>query len=158
LLYGVSGNLSFARVASLGLTAFVALWLLREGLRAKDPLSLQSTALFLPPLVCLGSLCVYHHQYDAALFFAPALLSAFALGPELRPRWAVYLALPLVAMILLLPIGLAQRIAENTLGWQGVGLLKLSFPIAFSLALLASLIVLSKFRSEAASRAAASAN
>jgi hypothetical protein len=73
-------------------------------------------------------------------------------------RWAVYLALPLVAMILLLPIGLVQRIAENTLGWQGVGLLKLSFPIAFSLALLASLIVLSKSRSEAASRAAASAS
>jgi hypothetical protein len=158
LLYGVSGHLSFARVASLGLTALVSLWLLREGLRAQHPLSLQSTALFLPPLVCLGSLCVYHHQYDAALFFAPALLSASVFGSELRPRWAAYLQLPLIAMILLLPIGLAQRIAEDTLGWQGVGLLKLSFPVAFSLALLGSLMALSRMRSEAATAATAKAS
>ncbi|HEX2674802.1 MAG TPA: glycosyltransferase family 87 protein, partial [Polyangiaceae bacterium] len=158
LLYGVTGHLSLARTVSLGLTAFVALWLLREGLRVRDPLSLQSTSLFLTPLVCLGSLCVYHHQYDAALFFAPALLSALVFGPELRPRWAVYLALPLVAMILLLPIGLVQRIAENTLGLRGVGLLKLAFPVAFNLALLGSLIVLSRSRSEAASGAPASAS
>lgn len=158
LLYGLTGNLSLARTASLGLTALVALWLLREGLRARDPLSLRSTALFLPPLVCLGSLCVYHHQYDAALFFAPALLSAFVFGSELRPRWAAYLALPLIAMISFLPIGLAQRIAENTLGLTGVGLLKLAFPVAFCLALAGSLIALSKSRSEAASRAAASAS
>ena len=145
LFFGLSGNLSLARIASLALTGLVVLWLVREGLRARDPLSLRSTALFLAPLVCLGSLCVYHHQYDAALFFAPALLSAFALGPELRPRWVIYLVLPLLAMILVLPIGLAQNVIANSfLGWRGVGLLKLSFPVAFSLALLGSLVALSR--------------
>jgi hypothetical protein len=158
LVYGVTGNLSLARAASLALTAAVALWLLREGLRTRDPLSAQSTALFLPPLVCLGSLCVYHHQYDAALFFAPALLGALVLGPELRPRWAVYLTLPLIAMLLLLPIGLAQRIAENMLGLTGVGLLKLTFPVAFNLALIGSLVALSRSRSEAVDRETASAS
>ncbi|HEY0467748.1 MAG TPA: glycosyltransferase 87 family protein, partial [Polyangiaceae bacterium] len=149
LFFGLSGNLGVAKVASFGLTGLVVLWLLREGLIARDPMSVRSTALFLSPLVCLGSLCVYHHQYDAALFFAPALFSAFALGPELRPRWTVYLALPLLAMILVLPIGLAQNIiASSFLGWRGVGLLKLSFPVAFSLALLGSLIALSRMGSK----------
>lgn len=144
LFFGMTGHLSLARVVSLGLSGLVALWLLREGLRVRDPLSLRSTALFLPPLVCLGSLCVYHHQYDAALFFAPAMLSAFVLGREQQPRWALYLALPLVAMILVLPIGFVQNLITNSpLGWRGVGLLKLSFPVAFSLALIGSLVVLS---------------
>jgi len=144
LFFGVTGHLGVARAASMACSALVAIWLLREGLRAREPLSLRSTALFLPPLVCLGSLCVYHHQYDAALFFAPAMLSAFVLGRELRPRWAIYVALPLLAMLLLLPIGFAQnQITNSSLGWRGVGLLKLSFPVAISLALVGSLVVLS---------------
>ena len=149
LFFGLSGNLSLARAASLGASALVALWLLREGLRVRDPLSLRSTTLFLPPLVCLGSLCVYHHQYDAALFFAPAMLVAFVLWPGLRPRWALYLGLPLLLMMLLLPIGFAQNLITNSpLGWRGVGLLKLSFPIAFSLALVGSLCLLSSDSAE----------
>lgn len=142
LFFGLSGNLPAARIISLILAALVSLWLVREGLRTPQPASLRSTALFLPPLVCLGSLCVYHHQYDASLFFAPALLSYFALGKQLRPRWAVFLALPLVGMILVLPIGVAQKFASALLGVLGVGLLKLSFPVAFTLALAGSLIVL----------------
>ena len=142
LLYGLTGNLSASRLASLALAGLVSLWLLRAGLKIAEPNSLHSTALFLPPLVCLGSLCVYHHQYDACLFFAPALLSYFVLGRELRPRWALLLVAPILAMILVLPIGVAQKLANDALGVFGIGLLKLSFPIAVSLALLGSLAFL----------------
>jgi Glycosyltransferase family 87 len=142
LLFGLSGNLAASRVASLALTALVSIWLLRKGLRVAEPTSLRSTTLFLAPLVCLGSLCVYHHHYDACLFFAPALLSYLVWGRRARPHWAVLLMLPLLAMMLVLPIGVVQGLAQAALGMRGVGLLKISFPIASTLALVGSLFIL----------------
>lgn len=148
LFYGVTGNLPASRLANLALAGLVSLWLLREGLRDRAPNSLRSTALFLAPLVCLGSLVVYHHQYDAALFFAPALLGYLMWGFGVQPRWAALLAVPLIAMILLLPIGVAQNLALSLLGQRGVGLLRLTFPVAFSLALIGSLVILGKARTK----------
>jgi hypothetical protein len=142
LFYGASGNLSLARAASLACAAAVSLWLLREGLRAREPASLPATLLFLAPLVCLGSLAVYHHQYDLCLFFAPVLLALFGFREVRKPAWALALTLPLVAMMLLLPIGAAQQVVLSTMGTSGVGLLKLSFPVAITLALAGSMALL----------------
>ena len=142
LIYGLTANLKVAHLASLVLSALLALGLLWLGFRAANPKSLRTTALFLPPLVCLGSMCVYHHHYDACLFFAPALLAYFNLGDELRPKWALLLAAPLLLMILVLPIGVVQRLANDAFGVRGIGLLKLSFPIATNLMLAGSLALL----------------
>jgi len=142
LFYGLSGNLAMAKLATLALTGFVSLWLLKEGFFARQPPTLEDTTLFLAPLVCLGSLCVYHHQYDACMYFCPAILTIIGVGKRARPRWAAVMTLPLLAMILVLPIGVAQRLASSVLGPFGVGLLKLSFPIAFTAALIGSLAML----------------
>jgi hypothetical protein len=142
LFYGVSGNIALSRLATLAAAALVSLWLLREGWRVRAPFDVRSTALFLPPLVCLGSLCVYHHHYDLSPFFVPVLLWLFVLRPVAQPRWAVWLSLPLLAMMLLLAFGKAQDVAGALLGETGIGLLKLSFPVALTLSLCGSLLVL----------------
>jgi hypothetical protein len=147
LFYGVTRDLPASRIANLICAAAVALWLLREGLRTATPPSLPSTTLFLSALVCLGSLCVYHHQYDACLFFAPMLLVWFG-APSLRnPPWAVWLTLPFALIIAILPIGVVQHVIEATLGVHWVGLLKLSFPVAITLALAGSLVMLRRYTS-----------
>ena len=142
LFYGVTANLSLARMASLACSIAVLLWLVREGFHTRLPLSLWDTTVFVAPLVCLGSLCVYHHQYDLCLFFAPLLLAVFGSGILRQSAWALALIAPLVFMILLLPIGTAESVAESILGIRGVGLLKLTFPTALTLALAGSLVIL----------------
>jgi len=144
LFYGLTGNLTVSRGVSLVLTASASLWLLRQGLRTRPPITLPLTTLFLAPLICLGSLCVYHHHYDASLFLVPALLGYFVLEFRTQPKWALWLHAPLLAIIVLLPIGLVQTMAQAALGDLGVGLLKLAFPAAFSLALAGSLVLLSR--------------
>lgn len=144
LFYGLSGNITLSRLATLAAAGLVSLWLLREGWRVRAPYGVRSTALFLPPLVCLGSLCVYHHHYDLSPFFVPVLLWLFVLRPNAGPAWGAWLSLPLLAMALLLPFGKAQNIAGALLGETGIGLLKLSFPVALTLALFGSMAVLSR--------------
>ena len=148
LFYGVTGNLPLARLGNVACSALVALWLLREGLRVRAPLSLSTTTLFLTPLVCLGSLCVYHHQYDIALFFVPVLLTYFGSLELRKPTWALALGLPLALIVALLPIGAVQHVIEITLGSHWVGLLKLSFPVAITLALAGSLALLRQHLAE----------
>jgi hypothetical protein len=151
LFYGVTSNISFARAASLVSSALVALWIAREGLRAQRPFDLSTIGRFLAPLVCLGCLCVYHHQYDLCLFFAPLLLVIF--DPALKkPTWAIVLIWPLALIMLFMPIGTAEHIAETVLGFRGVGLLKLSFPASLSLALAGTLVVLHRGFVQAAPR------
>jgi hypothetical protein len=142
LFYGLSKNLPVSRIAALALGAAVFLWLVREALRVNPPANLTTTALFLPPLVCLGSLGVYHHQYDACLFFAPALLAYFVLGRPRTITWPLLLVAPLLLMILLLPIGRVQGVLESLMGLPGVTLLKLTFPVAFTMALGGCLAIL----------------
>ena len=148
LFYGVTGNLPLARLANLACSTLVALWLLREGLRVRGPLELSTAALFLTPLVCLGSLCVYHHQYDVALFFVPVLLTYFGPASLRKPSWALALGLPLALIVALLPIGAVQHVIEVTLGSHWVGLLKLTFPVALTLALAGSLVLLRRHLAE----------
>lgn len=142
LIYGLSSNLRLARVLALAISAIVFLWLLREAMRDRSRPTLTRSALFLAPFVCFGSLCVYHHQYDACLFFAPALLACF-LWPRRRAHFWVYvLFAPLLLEILFLPIGRVQSVLQSAWGLFGVGVLKLSFPVVVTLALVGSLLTL----------------
>jgi hypothetical protein len=141
LCYGITRDLTVARVLSLILAVTCGLWLLREWLRNSKQPTPTNTALFLPALVCLNSCAVYHHQYDAVMFFAPVFVAWICLERRITP--ALVLCLPLLVMIVALPIGKVQDLLQQWLGLFGVGLLKLSFPVAFTLALLGSMLNLS---------------
>jgi hypothetical protein len=142
LFFGLTGNLPVARIGNLIASGATALWLLREGLRVPPVPSLPTTLLFLAPLVYLGSLCVYHHQYDACVVLAPLLLAASMFERVQQPRWALLANLPLALLVLLVPIGAVQNLIMPRFGHLGVGLLKLSFPVTFTLALIGSLALL----------------
>jgi hypothetical protein len=146
LFYGISGNLRASRLVAMAVSAALAAWLLRFALRRPPPHSVSDTATFLGPLVCLGSLCVYHHHYDLCLLFTPLLLSLLGPASLRRPMWAAALTLPLIGIILLLPIGSAQTLAQSLDGLRGVGLLKLMFPAALTLALAGCMGILSSHR------------
>jgi hypothetical protein len=88
-------------------------------------------------------LCVYHHQYDACCFFAPVLLAGFG-APELLGSRSARLSLPFLLVIVLLPIGQAQGVIEGIFGAQWVALLKMSFPVVISVALVGALIELDR--------------
>jgi hypothetical protein len=148
LVYGFTRNLAVARFVTLAASAAVALWLIREGLRTRAPSNLDATATFSAPLVCLGSLCVYHHQYDLCVFFVPILLGSFAGERLRRPTWALWLIAPLVLMMTLLPIGRAEAFVQPLFGPLGVALLKLAFPVALTLALVGSLVILRRLTGE----------
>jgi hypothetical protein len=140
LFYGITEDLTFARGAALAVTAACFLWLAWQALRTPRPHDLRTMAVFLGATTCLGSLAVYHHHYDAILFFAPALLGVLLF--DWNDRWGYVLIAPLTAMILLLPIGKAQAVLAGIMGLTGVGLLKLSFPVAFTLALVGCLLLI----------------
>lgn len=140
--YGLTESMIMARVISVGLAGLFGLWLLREWLRSEKAATPRNTALFLPALVCLNSCALYHHQYDAIMFFAPVFVVWLFLERRITP--AVLLCLPLLVMIVALPIGKVQNVMQQWLGLFGVGLLKLSFPVAFTLALVGSMLNLSK--------------
>ena len=140
LFYGITADLTFARGAALAIAAACFLWLAWCALRHPRPKDLTTTTVFLGAMTCLGSLGVYHHQYDAILFFAPVILGVLLFDPKYR--WGYVLIAPLTAMILVLPIGKAQGVLAGMLGLTGVGLLKLSFPVAFTLALVGCLLLI----------------
>lgn len=140
--YGVSHSMKVAEVANLVLTALVAVFLLREGMKLRTAPSLATTSAFLGPLVCLGSLCVYHHHYDANQCLAPLLLLVL-LRPA-APRWTYLSWLPLALVLLFLPVGMVQNILVRLLGDAGAPLLKLMFPVVISLALAGSLAALKR--------------
>jgi hypothetical protein len=142
LFYGLWNNVPLARGANLVASALAFVWLVREGLRARTPPTLAATTLFLAPIVCFGSLCVYHHQYDACLFFAPALLACFLWRRPLGRVWPYALVAPFLLMILFLPVAQTQRILESIFGLRGFGLLKLSFPVVTTVALVGSMAIL----------------
>jgi hypothetical protein len=146
--YGLTQNLSVARALNYTLAAGFGLWLLREWLRNSKVISPRNTALFLPVLICLNSCALYHHQYDAIMFFAAAFVVWTCL--ERRVTAAVVLCVPLLVMIVALPIGKVQNLLQQWLGLFGVGLLKLSFPVAFTLALIGSMLNLSRHALEKA--------
>jgi hypothetical protein len=138
LFYGLSANLHVAQLMSLACSIVASLWLLRQFPRVRPPPNLLMTSMFLTPLLCLGSLAVYHHQYDLCLFFAPVLLVYFGPLQLRRPSWTVPLLMPLLVMIALLPIGAVQHAIQSIVGDRAVGVLKLAFPVAVTLAFFGS--------------------
>lgn len=150
LFYGVTGHVTLSRLLSLACSGLVALGLLYLGWRAPRPsstpdaASVSTSTTFLAALVCLGSLCVYHHQYDLCLLFAPLIMAWFA-GPAVRtPAWAPWLVAPVALVMLLLPIGTAGNMLYDAFGSRGVGLMKLSFPLVLTAALIGSLAVINR--------------
>jgi hypothetical protein len=133
LFYSLTMNLRAARVLSFALTGVCGAWLLRQTLR-NWPAEIRITSLFVGAFVCLGSLAVYHHQYDAVLFLAPMIAAILTMGRT--PRLAGALLIPLLLITVFLPIGQMQGILVRTVGTTSVGLLKLSLPAAVTLALL----------------------
>jgi len=150
LFHGLGHNLLVARVLSLLLAGVTALWLLREGRRARDPGALSVTTVFVTPLVCLGSLAVYHHHYDLSLLLVPLLLTLFGAARVRRPLRALWAMAPLLFLILLAPVGKAQSIMLQRFGMTGLGWVRLMFPLAVSLTLMGSLTVLRRRLDEAA--------
>ena len=143
LFYGIFGNLPVSRLANLFFAGVTTLWLFWESWRTRhSPVTIETTQLFLTPLVCLGSLAVYHHQYDACLFLAPIAIACFLSRRLWQPIWGALLCAPLLFIVLLLPIGKAQDVLGGLFGPTGVGLVKISFPIAITLALIGSLAFL----------------
>jgi hypothetical protein len=140
LLYGLTGNFAVSRLVSLAGCALLACYLLFLGLRARDPHSRLTGAAFLGPLIGLGTVCVYHHQYDLCLFLAPAIIAYFNRKITPIPGLTLVLTAPLLVMILALPIGAAQDLLESLFGPVGFAFLKLSFPIAVTLALIGLLV------------------
>jgi hypothetical protein len=140
LLYGLTGNYGVARLWSLVGGALLALYLLFLGIRTREPHSRLTGAAFLGPLICLGTVCVYHHQYDLCLFVVPILIAYFCAKVTPIPSLTLVLTAPLVVMLLALPIGALQGWLESRFGPVGFAFLKLSFPIAVTLALFGLLV------------------
>jgi hypothetical protein len=144
LLNGLSGHLQASRVLALIVFALVCVWLFRKSQQLNRPVSIDVTASFLVPMVCLSVLCIYHHHYDIMPLWVP-LLIMFARFAEVRPYrnpWAIALIAPLVLAMALLPIGLGQRISIEVFGpTVGAGLFNTLLPVAITLALVGSLVI-----------------
>jgi hypothetical protein len=142
LFYGLTRDLTMSRIVAMSLSTLVALWLAFEAYRTPRPVTLDRSAAYLGAAVCLGSLCVYHHDYDACLFFAPLLFGYLIFGNQRIPAWAFLFISPLALILLLLPLGQSWRFLLSHVGPPGVVLLRLSFPITLSLALVGCLGIL----------------
>jgi hypothetical protein len=143
LFNGLSGHLEASRMLAIVAFALVCAWLLRKSQYIQRPVSLDVTAAFLVPLVCLSVVCIYHHHYDIMPLLVPFLIM-FARFDQVRPfrnRWAVCLIAPLLAMMALLPIAFGQRLAIELVGPVGQGLFNLLLPVATTLTLVGSLVI-----------------
>jgi hypothetical protein len=141
LFTGLTGDLSLARLLALGLAVGIGVWLLRTAYRLPQPLTPRATAALALPLVCVNLLITYHHAYDVTVLWAPLLPMLLMIGKRLvRPDWATLLALPLLAIMALLPIEVTKRLATSLVGDAGMVALRIAFPVAMTLALAASLI------------------
>jgi hypothetical protein len=143
LFNGLSGHLEASRMLAIVAFALVCAWLLRQSQYIHRPVSLDVTAAFLVPLVCLSVLCIYHHHYDIMPLLVPFIIMG-ARFDQVRPyrnRWALCLIAPLVVMMALLPIGFGQQLAVELVGPAGQGLFNLLLPVATTLTLVGSLVI-----------------
>jgi hypothetical protein len=145
LFYGLGGNLQVARIGSYVVTALAGLWWLYEARRrARRPPDVTLVAIFSAPVICLSMLSVYHHHYDVALMIVPLLMS-LPRYRELRPRWALPLLLPLIALMALLPTERSARFAVEHFGESARGIVHLMFPVSLTLTLIGTLIILHRY-------------
>jgi hypothetical protein len=144
LVDGVTRDVQLSHALGTVIAVLVALWLLKEFRWIGRPTSLSITAAFLAPLVLLSLESTYHHHYDACLMVIPIVI--FIGGwRELRlghQAGAVLLLAPFAMLITVLPIAGAQQVLLRAFGDLGLGLLNLGFPLATTLAMLGSLLIL----------------
>lgn len=142
LFYGTTGNIALSRAVTLAASAAAGLWVLREMRRYGKSPDLATTSVFLLPLVCLSLLSVYHHHYDASLLIAPLAFIAAGSAQLRRPRWALGLVAPIVALMTFFPVRVVRDLLWRAFGERAVGLMNIAFPIAVTLALVGSLVLL----------------
>jgi len=145
LLNGLSGQLAASRALGMALSVATALWLAYAAWRVGRPPSLRALGAFLSAFVCLGTLAIYHHQYDVSLFVAPLLLLCLTPRELGESPWATRLLLPLAAIAALLPVGKVQQLLRSHFGDGAVGLMNVAFPIATSLALIGSVLLVQHY-------------
>lgn len=144
LFVGLTRDIPLARGLALTLSAVTAAWLAKEGWRVRRHVDLTVTASFLLPATCLSLLCVYHHHYDISLLVVPLLILGFLHVRDRRPVSPAVLALavPVMALMAFLPVATSSRLLEALVGPRGPGLVNLAFPVALTLALVGSLLLL----------------
>jgi Glycosyltransferase family 87 len=156
MLNGLFGPFEPFRVIALLAFGLVCFWLLsRSAPLSGKAISLECTAIFLVPLVCVNQLAIYHHHYDISPLLAPLLIIA-AKRNEARyfnDPVAWFLMAPLAVMMALLPLAISQTFAVKLLGASGHGLLNLAFPIATTLMLAGSLIFVARLTRKSATGA-----
>lgn len=143
LFHGIIRNVPLARLAALGCAGLVGLWLLWQAYKVRTP-TLASTGAFMLAFACLTNLSVYHHHYDVSLVIAPLLLLGLGVVDLRKPPMTVWLTLPLLAIMALLPVALVQRMVVTHFGSIGRGLLNLSFPLTLTLTLIAALVTIQR--------------
>jgi len=140
LYTGLVGDPLLTRYLCFGTAALVAIWLLWLAWRLRDRLDRKTTALMLLALVCFGNLCVYHHHYDVSAALVPIIMLAeMRLAGLIRfPRSFLFLMMPLVGMMALLPVAVGQKFLLSLGGPHAAGYMNIAFPISLTLALIAS--------------------
>jgi len=148
LYTGLTGDPQLAKRLSLATTVLVASWLLWSAWRLRGRLDRQTTACLLLALTCLGTLCVYHHHYDVSAMLVPLLmLGALHRGDVFRlPASFLLLAGPLVAMMALFPVAIAQRLLLSLGGPAAVGYMNIAFPTCVTLALIAGCLLIQRLQ------------
>jgi hypothetical protein len=150
LLDGITRDLRLSQIATKLLTVAVGLFLVHFALTSPPIRSLRVVAAFLMAAACLGSLAVYHHIYDLSPLLVPALLFLLLRKQFALPNWMLALAFPVLALIVLTPIGLLQNLVRRAFGPSGTILINLAFPISITLALISSIAALRLLRREEA--------
>jgi hypothetical protein len=141
MLNGLFGQFDGFRLVALAVFGLVCLWLFVRANSLKPPVSLDTTAIFLAPLVCINLLSVYHHHYDVSPLLAPLIVFVAKYNNTrcFSHKMAWYLMSPLILMMAVMPMALSKTYADLVLGASGQGLVNMLFPIATTMMLAGSL-------------------
>jgi hypothetical protein len=148
LLTGLTGHVSLARALSLALCVSMAAWIAYAALRTGVPKDLRTLAVFLCGFVSLGTVAVYHHQYDAALFVVPFLLLALTQARRKESHTGLWLMFPLALLVTLLPIARVEIFLIQQFGLVSVGYFNMAFPVTVTLTTLGSLLMIAEHSQE----------
>jgi Glycosyltransferase family 87 len=141
LFTGLTGDPRLSRALALLLALGVGSWALWMAWRLPLPLTPAATSVAMLPLVFVNLMVTYHHAYDITVAWAPLLAAMLLVGRAglPQPRLAIWLVTPLLLIMAFMPIALTQRVFYALAGNLGLGLMRLAFPIATTLALAAGM-------------------
>jgi Glycosyltransferase family 87 len=143
LLTGLTGSLGLGRVLALLGGGALAAFLFLACLRLSQPPSMADSCRIMLAGTCVGLVIVYHHHYELVMLIPPLLLAAM-LHRELDltwSRWTTWSFMPITLIMLLVPASLGTNTFYSLLGQNGPGVFNLTFPVATTLALFGSLIM-----------------